>query len=146
MKVKTTRFGEIDFAEDKLLHMPRGLLGFQQYKSYVILDHDDTGRIKWLQCVDAPDLAFVIADPIAFFNDYNFMLKEEFLSIIDIKKGDEIVTVVVMTIHDGGQRITVNLQAPIVINSRVRKGMQIICDEPDLSSQHQVYPPVTATP
>jgi flagellar assembly factor FliW len=35
-----------------------------------MLDHDTDAPFKWLQCVEEPQLAFVILDPAFFKPDY----------------------------------------------------------------------------
>jgi len=48
MKVKTSRFGELDVPRDKIIHMPLGILGFQNSFNYFVLDYAEDSPFKWL--------------------------------------------------------------------------------------------------
>lgn len=70
MKCQSTRFGTFEVSDDTLLVFPSGILGFPDWTKYVLLDHDTDAPFKWLQCVEEPQLAFVILDPALFKPDY----------------------------------------------------------------------------
>ena len=51
MKVDTKYFGEIEIGEEKILHFPQGLFGFDEYKDFTILyDNEEEGEpfFSWL--------------------------------------------------------------------------------------------------
>ncbi|OGR01185.1 MAG: hypothetical protein A2284_08240 [Deltaproteobacteria bacterium RIFOXYA12_FULL_61_11] len=141
-RIETTRFGTIEIDESNLVTFPRGLLGFSRVKEYCLVDHDKNGTLRWLQASGIPELAFLVAEPRVFFTDYEFVIREDYFPIIDLKQEDHetLVTLVILSVHEGGKRITANLQAPIVFNGRNKRAVQVICDEPHLQAQHQVYP------
>ncbi|MGB2990169.1 MAG: flagellar assembly protein FliW, partial [Candidatus Zixiibacteriota bacterium] len=70
MKFVATKFGEIDFEENEIIVLPKGILGFSQLTRYIFLEKEGTGPFKWLQSVEDPNVAFVIADPLSFFPNY----------------------------------------------------------------------------
>ena len=144
MKVSTTRFGAVDIPDEKLIRFPRGLLGFEQATEFFIINHDDDGKLRWLQAVSLPDLAFLVVDPQHFFADYVYQLRHDYLPLLSFQDGDELITAVILTVHGKGERITVNLQAPIVMNARNLQGVQIVCEEDQYTTQHQIYPPLEA--
>ncbi|MEI9479546.1 MAG: flagellar assembly protein FliW, partial [Deltaproteobacteria bacterium] len=49
MKIETSRFGSLDFLEDKIIHVPSGLFGFPESKRYTLLDHKKGSPFVWLQ-------------------------------------------------------------------------------------------------
>ena len=61
MEVRTSRFGTVEIAEDRVITFPRGLLGFQQHRRYCLLMPGDNADacFFWLQCMDDPSLAFI---------------------------------------------------------------------------------------
>jgi GTP-binding protein EngB required for normal cell division len=63
LKVKTTRFGEIEVPENDVIHLPLGLIGFPELKKYVLLDHDKESPFKWFQALEDGAIAFVLIDP-----------------------------------------------------------------------------------
>ena len=80
MDVRTTRFGVIQIAEDRVITFPRGLLGFPQHTRFCLLEPGEGGGdacFFWLQSLDDPGLAFVVTDPILFVKDYSVPVRPE---------------------------------------------------------------------
>ena len=121
MKCQSSRFGTFEVNDDTLLVFPSGILGFSECTQYVILDHDTDAPFKWLQCVEEPQLAFVILDP-AFFNpDYRIELSLDAMIEIQKQDGDELSVVTILTIpSDDPAAVTANLRGPLVMNHRTR--------------------------
>jgi len=67
MIVRTTRFGDVDIAEDRVITFPKGLLGFADNKRYCLFEPNEDACFYWLQSLDDPTLAFVVTDPALFF-------------------------------------------------------------------------------
>jgi len=135
MKVKTSRFGELDVPRDKIIHMPLGILGFQNSFNYFILDHADDSPFKWLQSADEPDLAFVIIDPYLFKPDYNIEVTTEDLVPIQTGDVDEIVVAVLVSIHGDPRLMTANLLAPVLVNYKKMLGMQIVLNNSNYTTR-----------
>ncbi len=131
MKFSTTRFGGLEVDDRSLLTFPSGILGFPDWTRYVILDHDTDAPFKWLQCVEQPNLAFVIIDPVLFKPDYQIQLGAEALAEIQAAPGQQDLTIaVILTIpSDDPNRITGNLRGPLVMNPQSRLCKQVVLSE-----------------
>ena len=137
MKVETTRFGEIEFKETDVIHLPNGLVGFGQYRRYIIIPHSENSPLFWLQSVDDPGLAFVIIDPMFFRPDYQVVLDvsdAQAIGIEDISKA-AVYAIVVIPSNDP-PKMTANLMGPLVINPETRIGKQIIMQDSPYSTRH----------
>ena len=77
MNVASTRFGTVDVPPESLLTFPSGLLGFPEWTSYVILDHDTDAPFKWLHCTEEASLAFVVIDPALFNQNFQVTISPE---------------------------------------------------------------------
>ena len=64
MIVQTSRFGPVEVDEGRAIEFPRGILGFPQYKSYILIQPEPDSTFYWLQSLQAADLAFVVTDPL----------------------------------------------------------------------------------
>jgi len=64
IKVKTTRFGDIEIDEKDVITLPSGIIGFPELKQYVLLDHDQDSPFKWLQSLEDGAIAFVMINPM----------------------------------------------------------------------------------
>ncbi len=77
MKITTTRFGTLDIQEEQIIQVPAGIIGFPEYKRYVLLEHKKGSSFLWFQAVDNNALAFVLINAILFQPDYQFTLCPE---------------------------------------------------------------------
>ena len=124
MDVRTTRFGVIQIAEDRVITFPKGLLGFPQAKAYCLLEPGEDACFFWLQSLDDPGLAFVVTDPALFVTDYSVPVRPEQLADMGLARLEDAQVFVIVNKVD--QTLTGNLQGPLVINTRSRVGQQIV--------------------
>lgn len=129
MEIKTARFGTINITEDKIIHMPSGMLGFPDQKRFVIIQHKENSPFYWYQSVDEPALAFVITNPLLFKPDYEVeiepILKE--MSWNGDGTTPHLGLYVVVNIPKGSpEKMTGNLIGPILINNQVHQAVQIV--------------------
>lgn len=136
MEVATTRFGTVEIAEDRVITFPRGLLGFQQQRRYCLLQPNDDACFFWLQCVDEPGLAFVVADPAQFFPDFSVPIRPEQMEDLRLKSLDD--SQVFVIVNKVGTALTGNLQGPLVINTLERLGEQMVLAEKKWTTRHEL--------
>ena len=70
MNVNTTRFGQVEVDQHRVLSFPKGLLGFPNANRFALIQPGDEGYFFWLQSCDVPELAFVVTDPALFVPTY----------------------------------------------------------------------------
>ena len=136
MKVDTTRFGVLEIDESSVIRMPKGPIGFEEQTDYCLIQHRPDTNFRWLQSVEEPSLAFVVVDPSEFFTDYEIELPDAETDKLRLKDAGDAMVLVVVAINDRGQDITVNLAAPIVINSRELVGMQVVIQDTRYTVRH----------
>ena len=136
MKINTKQFGEVRIDEDKIITMPDGIPGFRQHKHYVVLEKKETSPFLLLQCVDDPNLSFVVMDPLRFYPEYTLSVKD-FDKTIKWEFGkEELSCFVIITIpHGKPEEMTANFMAPVVINNERKEGMQLILQGSPYSRQ-----------
>ncbi len=140
MEIKTTRFGQVEINENLVITLPEGILGFEDFKRYIILDHfDKESPFKWLQSIDDPSLAFVITDPLMFVPEYKAKVSKEEIRNIKLSDASKAVIVVIVNIKIDHSEITINLQGPIVINPEEKLAKQVIIRESDYSVRHVIF-------
>ncbi|MBI3392377.1 MAG: flagellar assembly protein FliW [Nitrospirae bacterium] len=141
MTFLTTRFGEIDVSEEKVITIPDGVLGFPGRTRFLVLDHFRDAPFKWLQSLDDPDLAFVIADPRSIKDDYRPAVRASEVSDLDVKDENDLAVVVVVTVPaENPLLMTANLQGPIVVNARNRLGKQLVLAASDYPDRYPLIP------
>ncbi|NDI36517.1 flagellar assembly protein FliW [Chengkuizengella sediminis] len=140
MKIQTKHFGEIEIEESKIMTFTQGLLGFEDVKSYALLQLDQEIPLTYLQAVEKQDLNFIILDPFQFFKDYNVELSNEIQKELDIKEQSEVTIWSLVSIQDNLENATCNLIAPLVMNIRTKQGKQIILHNSSYTTKHTFIP------
>jgi|SRR5690625_80037 len=129
MLIETKYFGEMEIDEEKVIHFDSGIPGFLDEKEFIILDIPGNEVIQIMQSFHTPSLAFFIANPHQFHQEYHFTLPDNVMEALNIATEEEIVILSIMTINEPFEKSTINLQAPIVINYRTKLGKQIILND-----------------
>lgn len=124
MIVQTTRFGQLQVKDERIITFSRGLLGFPQHRRYALIHPNDEGYFFWLQAVDAPDLAFVVTDPHLFVPDYRVPLRPDQLQEMGLSSMSDAQVLVI--VNKRGSVLTGNLQGPLVIQAAHRVGEQLV--------------------
>lgn len=127
MEVQTTRFGVVEITEDRVITFHKGLLGFGEHTRYCLLQPSDDACFFWLQCVDNPDLAFVITDPSMFVPEYAVPIRSEQMEDLRLESIQDAQIFVI--VNKVGERLTGNLQGPLVVNTANKIGEQFVLAE-----------------
>ncbi len=143
--IATKPFGQIEVDERQIIDFPEGIYGFEDIKQFVILDASEKSPFKWLQAYDEPDLAFVIIRPIDFMVQYELNVMPEDLEDIGAKSPDEVIVFAIVTIPEDPSRMTANLQGPVLINPKTRKGKQAISLSDKYSVRHYILEEIKKT-
>ena len=142
MKIRT-KFGEeleVDESKD-IFYFPEGILGFEEYKKYVIIEPEENAIFKWLQSIDDPSLAFIITNPLVFWPDYRINITKEQVASIKLEEPKDFALIVICTVPGGDiSEMTANLMGPIVINMKNRHARQLVLDDPKYTTKHRVFP------
>ena len=127
MVIKTKVFGEIEIDDSKVITFESGIIGFPDLKKFTLLyDAEKTGGIKWLQSLDEPAFAMPVMDPLYVKETYNPVVEDELLKPLGNLNPDEILVLVTVTVPKELTQMSVNLQAPIIVNAENKTGCQII--------------------
>ena len=141
MKIQTSRFGAMDVADQDVINMAEGLLGFEDLKRYFIIDPSDDTIILWLQSIDRPEIAFPILEPKVFRPDYHVRLSANelrSLKLDSVARGGTLVYSI-LTIPEDPRNMTANLKAPIVVNVKDGQGRQVVLQENEYSIKCAMY-------
>jgi flagellar assembly factor FliW len=134
MQVRTTRFGNIDIADERVLTFAKGLLGFSEHRKFCLLEPAEDSCFFWLQSVDDPALAFVVTDPSFFVPDYSVPIRAEQMGDLGLGKLEDAQVFIIVNKVD--QTLTGNLQGPLVVNTVSRVGEQFVLAEKRWTTRH----------
>lgn len=142
MKAVTRLFGTIDVADDKIITMERGMIGFPELTHFALIFDEEKKekkfKIMWLQSMDDGDIAFPVVDPITVKEDYQPSVSEEIIAPLGEMAEDSAYLLVTVTVPKTIEEASVNLKAPIVINMATNKGAQVITED-DYPVKHKIY-------
>ncbi len=129
MVVETRVFGEIEIDDAKIITFHDGIIGFPELTKFTLLyDAEKAGGIKWLQSLDEPAFAMPVMDPLYVKETYNPVVEDDWLKSLGELKPEEILVLVTVTVPKDLTKMSVNLQAPIIVNAENKAACQIIVD------------------
>jgi flagellar assembly factor FliW len=134
MIIETSRFGQIEVNEDRLIQFADGLLGFPDYKRFALIQTGQDSGFYWLQSVEAPDLAFVVTDPRLFVADFQVPIRAEELALLGLESVAGAQVFIIVNKVDG--TLTGNLQGPLVVNVATRAARQLVLSDRRYSTRH----------
>ncbi|MCL2102693.1 MAG: flagellar assembly protein FliW [Syntrophorhabdaceae bacterium] len=126
MKFETSRFGSIEVSEDRVINFPSGLPGFSQLNRYVLIDYRDT-PLKWLQSVDDPQVAFIVADPKTVSGEGTIAFGDDVVRFLKIENNDDLAVLVILRAENN--KVVANMNGPLAINSSLMLGVQAVLDK-----------------
>lgn len=138
MKIKTSRFGEFDIAEESIISFPDGIIGFERYKGFVILSKKENAPLRWLQSVDEPELAFIIISPFIFKADYAPDIERQDLMSLQLKSLKEAEILCIVVVPSNPKDMVANLMAPIIINPKLCIGKQAIVRDSSYPTRYRI--------
>ncbi|WP_312651519.1 flagellar assembly protein FliW [Proteiniclasticum sp.] len=126
MIINTKLLGEVEISEEDIINFPDGILGFEESRNFVLLDIPENEFFKILQDIKHEYVSFIVANPWNFKSDYEIDIPDEELYNLDINKKEQIATINIVTLTDIFENSTINLLAPIIINSEKKIGKQYV--------------------
>ena len=118
--------GDIDVAEDIIMHFPNALWGFPDQHDYALVPGARDG-MWWLQSLTDEGTTFVLADPFALDAAYSVDIGETEGHTLEIEQPTDAFGLVMLSLPaTTSESITANLRAPIVFNLARRRAMQVV--------------------
>ena len=140
MKIKTSRFGEVEYKQEDVLFFPRGIPAFENMHEWILAGNEDSA-IKWLQSVNDGDLALPVTSPDAIQPDYNARIPEDELKMVGSVNPADLALLIVVSIPPAAPwNMTANLRAPILINLKTHKAVQVIALNEEYPIRHIIFP------
>ena len=137
MKTGTKYFGEIEYEREDVLSFPKGLFGFEEEHSFLLLPFSGNGTLFCLQSLQTPQLAFVMMDPFSLNPDYAPVLQADELAFLKVEKSEELSYFVMCVVKDPVSTTTVNFRCPVSINDD-GVAIQVILEDTTYHMRHQL--------
>lgn len=140
MRSRTRFFGEIEVDEEDVIVFPDGVLGFEDSRRFILLDIPGQGTFKILQDADREYVSFVVTDPWTVVEKYEINVPDEELLKINIRKKEDLLVLGIVNLAGELEKSTVNLLAPILINTNSKLGRQYVLNGGTYKIKHSLFP------
>jgi flagellar assembly factor FliW len=137
----STLMGDREFRWDKAIYMPAGLSGFSDNNVFALANFPSeiSNSFKLLQCLTDPELAFIVAP----YNTESGLIAHEDIDPLAASHGiaqENLAIILIITLQkaDGAQDVemTVNLRAPILIDTNRQTAFQVRLNRPQYDFRH----------
>ena len=120
-----TRLGRQVVDLDKVIHFPRGIIGFEDRKEFTLLQIRPEAPFLVLQSMDDPGLGLLVADPYGFMPEYTLKIGDAEQKMLQVEKREDLAILVTVAIPPGRPEETViSFTGPILINHAAKIGLQ----------------------
>ncbi len=147
MKLDTRYFGELEIDDNTIITFINGIPGFSELRRFVLLHDDAEGNanFSWLQCVDDTSIAFVLLDFFSIDPGYNPLVDDEQTQQLGDISENSLLILNIVNIPGDVKEMTVNLKAPVIINTKTLLGVQVIVNNEDYAVKHKVFGELSKT-
>ena len=139
MQINSERFGVLDYDESEVVRFPEGLVGFPDMHRFFLYADPRVAPLAWLHSLDDMGLAFLVADPFQFFNDYEVSVKLPPNLRQQMGEQADLRVLGIVTVHPDFAQSTINLLGPLVINARAHNAWQVILEDERLGTRHRLF-------
>lgn len=133
--VQTSRFGTLDIEPDALITFTQPIIGFQDYRRFVLAPGPEASGLSWLQSTENGDLAFLMIRPTAVFQNYKVTLQPLELAELAAPNIDSLEIYTLLVVPEDKRKVRTNLKAPILINPSRGLGKQTVLESSDYPIQ-----------
>ena len=142
MKIITRVFGEIEIDDSKIIRFPSGIIGFPEMTEFALVFDEAKGKdtpIRWLQSLQEAGFAMPVMDPLLVAGEYNPQVEDDYLLPLGEMSAEDTLVLVTVTVPKDLTKMSVNLQAPIIVNAGSKKATQIIVNSEKYPIKYYIY-------
>lgn len=125
--VRSDLLGDFTISTRSAIEFDAGLLGFPECRRFALV-RAGTDSAYWLQSLDHSALVFLLVDPFPHFRDYAVDVPVADLTDLGVDSAADLAILAIVTLPAPGvdARPTANLQGPVAVNLKARRGKQIV--------------------
>ncbi len=139
MYIETSRFGDFEFPDNKVIAFPQGLPGFEDLHRFVILEIEKSKPLYWLQSTENKAIALPTIIPFELLDNHIIQVRDSDLEDLHVEDQSDLIVMNVVMIPEDVTQMTANLAAPIFINAKEGIGKQVLIDAKELPIRYPIY-------
>ncbi|GMA38228.1 flagellar assembly protein FliW [Mobilicoccus caccae] len=130
MSTTSTPSTSTEQVESVDLTLPHGLVGFPLAQNFRLTE--SPGGLFDMQCLDMPDMGFVVIAPSPFFPDYSPSIDSGTAGRLGLENVDDALVLLLVNLGVDGEQPAANLLAPVVVNRHTKEAAQVVLVDQDL--------------
>ena len=123
--VNSRIFGSVEVSADQRVTLPDGLIGFPACHDFALIPAGPRG-FTWLQSMEHETLALLLVDPFLYYPEYSIDLPAPVVNRLGALESADVSVQTVVTLGDEKYGPTANLQGPVLLNVKKRRGYQFV--------------------
>ena len=120
-------------SKDSIIHFDEGLIGFSEFKDFVLMENESLAPFRLLQSLESPEVGFLVLEPTALVNNYYDLVPAREWESLGVNGKTKPLAFVIVVIGATPQSSTGNFQAPLLVNYEKMVGKQIILTDSGFS-------------
>lgn len=116
----------IDIRPDQIFTFGEGIPGFEKVRQYCLLFNENEKPFAHLSALGGFNLEFVVVNPWLIKPDYKPDIADDEFKAIDSPEDKDLLLLAIVVLADNIADSTVNLSAPIIINTKNGKAKQVV--------------------
>lgn len=132
MLIENLFIGDKKNSDQEIIHFPNGIIGFENYTKFIIVENPNFKPFSWLISLDQKDFALPMVNPFLLIKEYQLEFPGELTR--ELREGGnhfEVFCIVSLNGEHGGT--TLNLKGPILIDYLKKSGKQVVLNADILS-------------
>jgi flagellar assembly factor FliW len=105
------------------------IAGFAAHGEFVLQEIDPASIVCALRSLDDPDVRFLVMPPGPCFPDYEPEISDDWAETLELSRAEDALVLVIVNAGASVADATVNLMAPIVINTVTLRAAQVVLSD-----------------
>jgi flagellar assembly factor FliW len=114
------------------------LPGFPDLERFIVVELRENGAFQELRSLDDPSISMIVCVPWLFFPDYAPVLSDAEEQELELESANDAIVFVPVSFDSESRQASLNLLGPFVVNSRTRRGRQVVLT----GSEYSVRAPI----
>src|SRR5215813_15288318 len=100
-------------SKDAIIHFDEGLIGFSEFKDFVLMENPSLAPFRLLQSLESPQVGFLVLDPTILVSNYYDRVPKREWDSVEVTGATKPLAFVICVIGATPETSTGNFQAPL---------------------------------
>lgn len=119
---------EYVYDESEIIAFTEGLIGLPNMRRAALIPLAEFAPFCWLASLDDEKCRFIVVNPQDIYNDYASLVPTD-MGLSADAGNNSLQPLAIVKISSDWRKTTVNLRAPIFINTQTKRGAQLILND-----------------